>query len=46
MPFKIVFKHTVDDQPLAFIDRLLIDFLPKQCLEENIPYDHLYQPGL
>ena len=36
MPLEIIFEHTVDDEALAIVDRLLINFIPKLGLEQNI----------
>ena len=36
MPFEVTIKHTIDDQTLAFINRLLIDLIPKLRFVENI----------
>jgi hypothetical protein len=33
MPFKIILRHTIDDQALALIDRFAIDLVPKLRLE-------------
>lgn len=33
---EIIFEHTVYDEALAIIDRLLINLIPKLCFEQNI----------
>ena len=36
MTFESFFQHTIDDQALTFIERILVDFIPKLCFEKNM----------
>ena len=36
MPLEILFQHAVDNRSLSFIDRVLVDLVPKLRFEEDV----------